>query len=137
MKKIIVGFALSILVIAACNNQPKLTNCEALHKGTFSYFAKTKTGEKIAFTIYRTDSMQIEVANGSTDTAFFSIDWISSCNYNLLLQRASFAIDEKQFNISHTIPMINSIDNVGSNFYVFTAERKASDFKLTDTITIE
>jgi hypothetical protein len=129
--------AIFTVLCISCSNNVAPTNCATVHIGTFEFIVKSKSGEKIPFTIFRSDSMQIEVADGTTDSTFFSINWIDKCNYSLLLQRSTFAMDAQQANISKTIPIQSSVDFIGDGFYVFTAERKANDFKITDTLYIK
>jgi hypothetical protein len=125
------------IAIIGCKNNAATLNCNAVHNGNFGFTVKSKSGEKIPFTIFRNDTMQIEVADGTTDSTFFTIAWGNQCNYSLLLQRSTFALDAEQANISKSIPMQSSVDFVGNGFYVFTAERKASSFKITDTLFIK
>jgi hypothetical protein len=124
-------------ILGSCNNSKVPTNCEVVHQGVFAFTAHSKGGDHIPFTIYRNDSIQLEVANGTKDSAFFAITWSNSCAYDLLLLRSTFAMDPALMNMGKSIPMQGTIDYLGNNFHVFTAQRKANGFKMTDTLFLK
>jgi hypothetical protein len=128
--------ALLMATCFACKNNTTPTNCPSVHNGTFVFNAKFKTGEILPFTIYRNDSVQIEVANNSTDSTVFAVQWVNDCQYDLLLLKSSFGLAADVLNMSKSIPLQTTINYIGKDFYMFTAERKANDFVLTDTMRI-
>jgi hypothetical protein len=133
-KNLLIMFGILSIAFTSCQTNSTPTSCSFLHTGVFSYNVKLQNGETIPFAIYRNDSTQIEVANESNDTTVFAITWPKDCSYDLLLQKSSFAMPQDMANLSKSIPLQTSIDYVGKDFYIFTAQRKANNFSLTDTL---
>jgi hypothetical protein len=126
--------ALIVSTCFACQTNTKPSNCQSVHNGTFMYNAKFKTGESLPFTLYRNDSIQVEVANQTNDSTVFALNWTNDCTYDLLLKSSSFNMPSDLLNTSKSIPLQTTITYIGKDFYVFTAERKANNFSITDTV---
>lgn len=119
MKLLICCWLLGIITIISCNPNSSPT-CLDYHAGTF-----LRKLEGTKYFVFRNDSLQREVAIGSTDTLYTTLKWTSNCAYQLTY------INDKEL---EGMTMNVEIISVQKDFYLF--EAKLNNLTFVDTIFV-
>ena len=116
MKRYITYLIAFILPLSIFGQSVKSSNCNKIKYGTFYFYpANAQNG----FVIIRKKSLQEEINLKTSDTSFWKINWINSCEFNLKFIRKSHPIskDEIAFYDSHV--SVVKITKITKDYYVF------------------
>jgi hypothetical protein len=119
MKKYI--FGLTSLLLVSCYNQER--NCKDFKTGKFQFELEVN-GKKSTTEFTRTDSIEIETYNGTTDTS--KIRWVNDCEYILEKLHPKNMQEKKAINIR--------ILSTSKNSYTFEFGIVGSDKKQKGTV---
>lgn len=112
MKKLVLLLGITLI---ACSSKER--HCKDFKTGTFE-FTKMINGKKLSSTFVRTDSLQIETFNGTTDTA--TVRWVNDCEF--ILRKLHPKTMEEQKAISMII--ISTKDNRYTFDYSYVGDSK-------------
>ncbi len=91
-------FPILILLTSLTSINVEQTNCNDFKLGSYKIFISD--GSESYYSIYRTDSSQIET-NEYGDKVYYTVEWISNCSY---IQK----FDKSKMELTDKMKMINS-----------------------------
>src|SRR5687768_2925526 len=122
---------LSILFLyLSCNSTSPEMHCAKFKEGKFTH--------KLALdgTIYlldRNDSVQVETNTRTGNVVISKINWINSCEYEVLFQSQSITAYDSSLDFMRNRPIKARIIATGKDYYIFESRIDSFDFRYTDT----
>lgn len=101
--------AVAFLIISSCaTTKPTSRQCNRFRNGIFTSHVE---GANQFITVYRNDTLQVEVFDGETDSLKLKVTWLDPCTYEMVF-----------LNTEHKgRKILSKIIETKSNFYIYEA----------------
>ncbi len=107
-----------LLTVTIYSCAPSAKECASMRTGHFTYTINT-IADTIAFDVYRTDSLQVDVTNNNKDTVVYNVLWTKDCQYQLAVRYTNLRLNEANRNAVY----LTTMEEVAATSYNYTSIR--------------
>jgi hypothetical protein len=126
-------FSLLIMTLFIFSCQKDISkDCKQIRDGHFMWKYK-----KMAVSVTRKDSIQIERQIGTKNYNKLSVHWIDDCHYELKILTSNFKAPDSIKKIRKNDVLIVEILEVVNDYYIYECTSKISNLSIIDTMWIK